>query len=100
MECTPTVDYIKQQNDLIDLAEAKGLITPLVDWQDNKALFDMSLFFIQRWLYEIHGIHVIPHPKILYPDNAVSEEYYVSIYDSTGEILDNDDMYWGYYEAV
>ena len=94
-------EFNKLEHAILDLAIAKGIKTPLYDWDDHELNYHLVIMCIHRWLMKEHNIHVIATPKILYPDNAISNEYYYSIYKEDVGLLDSiDGVYWGYYEAL
>ena len=42
---------------LLDLAKEKGLKEPLITW-DDASLNNMTLYYIQTWLRDTHGLEV------------------------------------------
>lgn len=53
---------------------------------------------VSEWLRDKHNIHVVPYPKVMWPDYAVGVEYYVDIYFNN-EIIEDDGVR-DYFEAL
>lgn len=51
-----------------------------------------------RWLRDKHNAHVVPSPKIMWPDNMVGGEYHVTIY--INDTIINDDGVRDYEESL
>jgi hypothetical protein len=55
---------------------------------------------IQKFIRDNFNIVLIVYPKIQYPDNIITNEYYFEIYKD-GKLLEQyDGVYWGYEESL
>lgn len=65
---------------------------------DNECLAPMYQQVLD-WFREKHNLHIVPEPKIMFPDSMVGDQYYFTIYHNT-KLYDLDDGVRGYYETI